>query len=157
MYRIIRKFAYALLSVGVLALGSAAFAGSTIGGNPSNGGGVMFGAPLTGAAALNAALIITADDDGALEAAVESGDSAAISQALNSALNGSGLVLTNTVTGQSVTLTAATDLAPLPGLTGAESVAILRGLIFQLAAVLGLPEDAEVIETLLAIAETARE
>ena len=156
MLNILRKSAYALLSIGVLAIGATAHAGSTIGGNPANGGGTTFGAPLTGLAALNAALVITADDDGAIERAVESGDAAAIGTALNNALNGTGLVLTNTATGQSITLTAATDLEPFPGLTGAESVAILRGLIFQLAAVLGLPEDAEVIETLLAIAETAR-
>ena len=125
MLNILRKSAYVLLSVGALVLGTTAHAGSTIGGNPANGGGTTFGAP-------------------------------SISDTLNNLLNGDGIPVTNPITGETLLLTASTDLEPFPGLGGEASVARLRILVLELAAILGLSENDSAIQTLLRIAETAR-
>lgn len=114
----------------------AAFAGTTLGGVPNNGGGVTFGAPATA--------LTTILGGQALQDAIASGDPVQIESALQSAIrlnfpNGIGAV----------------DLDPLPGQTGAQTVALLVSLIQAFAAAVGLPLTSPSIQALLQIAQTA--
>lgn len=133
MLKIMRKYVYPVLVSGALTLAPMAQAGSAIGGNPSNGGGVTFGVEnLT--SALGA---------GAIAEAVESGDPVAIDAAITAAIAASGFT-----TGDRLS-------PPLTGLTGAQTVTALVDQIVAFAAAVGLALTAPSIQALLAIAETA--
>ena len=128
----IAAFSMAILTTAPIA----ASAGSTIGGQPGNGGGTTFGVPCSS--------ISCVLGGPALAQAIASGDPAAINMALLNAISlnfpgGIGDV----------------DLDPLPGQSGAQTVAILRQLILDFARAVGLPEDAPSILALLQIAQTA--
>lgn len=122
----------------VLAVSSAIFAvglpnvvsaGSTIGGVPSNGGGVTFAIP----------------GGGAVQDAIASGNPVQIEAALIAA------IAANYPGGfESV------DLDPLPNTSGLDSVAILTNLILEFARAIGLdPATSPAIQQMLAMAETA--
>lgn len=114
----------------------AATAGSTIGGQPANGGGITFGMPCF-------SISCVLGGPGVAEA-IASGDPAAIDAALLNAISlnfprGIGDV----------------DLDPLPGQSGAQTVALLVELILDFARTVGLSEDSASIQALLRIAQTA--
>lgn len=134
MRNIVRKSACLALVMGALAMAPAAYAGSTIGGNPSNGGGTTFGADA-----------ITGSVGGQeVAAALASGSPTAINNAIINAVNATGF-----------NLAGGDNLAPLPGLTGAQTVTVLLGLIQNFAAATGLGPNDSAIILLTAIARTA--
>jgi len=118
----------AVISAAVAAAPMAVMAGSTIGGQPGNGGGTTFG-------------ISEVLGGQAVADAIASGDPAAINTAI---LNSIALNFPSGV-----------DLAPFPNQTGAETVAILTSLIQNFAAAVGLPLNSPAIQALLQIAQTA--
>ena len=121
----------------VLATGLAAtpaLAGSTIGGNPSNGGGQTFGAD-------SVTSVVGATE---VAEAVATGDPAAVETAL-----------TNAIAANFPGGADSADLGPLPGLTGAQTVQVLVNLIQSFAAAVGLPLSSPAIQQLLQIAQTA--
>jgi hypothetical protein len=119
-----------------LPLAAPVFAGSTIGGQPGNGGGTTFGTP--------AASLVNIFGGEELARAIASGDPVQINTALLNAINaafpgGIGSI----------------DLSPLPGMTGAETVSLLTALIRDYAAAVGLALNSPSIVALLQIAATA--
>lgn len=144
MLNFFRKSAYLVLLSGSIMLVPSAHAGSTIGGNPSNGGGVTFGVPIPQ---------LLVDDDRRLEEALATGDPALISAAL---LNALAIGITVTLPGGSTFLLSnATDLSPFPDQTGEATVQALTVLVLQLAVFLGLSPTDPAILRLLEIADTA--
>jgi hypothetical protein len=121
----------------VVGLPSVGIAGSTLGGVPSNGGGITFGAPAT--------TLTNVVGGQAVADAIASGSPAQVESALLAAiaLNFPGGF-------------GSANLDPLPGQTGAQTVAILTSLIRNFAAAVGLdPDSSPAIQQLLAIAATA--
>lgn len=114
------------------------FSGSTIGGNPTNGGGQTFSAP-SPATTLEAVVGGQAVVD-----AIASGNPAQVETALLAA-----------VTANFPGGVGSADLDPLPGQTGAQTVAILTNLIQKFAANVKLPLNSPAIQQLLQIAQTA--
>ena len=113
-----------------------AIAGSTLGGVPNNGGGVTFGSPAT-------TLTNIVGGQGVADA-VASGDPAQVEADLLTAiaLNFPGGI-------------GSTDLEPLPGMSGAQTVSLLVSLIENFAAAIGLPLSSPAIQALLRLARTA--
>ena len=129
-----------------VAMAGPGFSGSTIGGNPTNGGGQTFSAPSGGTTTVPPAAA------GALATAVET-----VAEVLGADATPAQVetAITTAIATSFPAGTGAVRLAPLPGQSPAQTVITLTNLIQTFAAQVGLPAGSPAIQQLLAIAQSA--